>query len=304
MTPTAGVILTGGASRRMGRTKALLEVDGVPMADRVAGVLRAVGCSPVLAVGGDLRALATLSVPVVRDRYPDQGPLGGLLHALEVLVGSSGPAVERVLVAACDLPDLTVESVAALLSAPNGESFDVVVAETDRMQPGLAAWSLSALPAVRRQFRGGERSLQRVVGELHHAAVAVDPAALRNVNHPDDLLGRLSGVGITEITVQDLDALGPTARIVDVREPNEWAAGHVPHAELVPLASVPDRLDAFDGAPTYVICRSGARSAKACEFVVANGGEAVNVFGGMIAWAGAGLPIETGDGAGSGPAGG
>ena len=302
MTPAAGVVLTGGESRRMGRNKALVEVDGVPMADRVAGVLRAAGCTPVLAIGGDPRELATLHVPVVPDRYPGEGPLGGVLHALEVL--AADPAADRVLVAACDLPDLTVESVAELLVPAHGESVDVVVAATDRMQPALAVWSADALPAVRRRFELGERAVHRMVRELRHATITVDAVALRNVNRPDDLLGRLPGVGITEITVQDLAALGPAARIVDVREPHEWAVGHVAHAELVPLASVPERLEAFDGAPTYVICRSGGRSAKACEFVLANGGEAVNVFGGMIAWADAGLPIETGDATGSGTTGG
>lgn len=99
---------------------------------------------------------------------------------------------------------------------------------------------------------------------------------------------------MNEITVQDLAALGDAARIVDVREPDEWAAGHIAHARLVPLATVPDQLAEFDGSPTYVICRSGARSMRACEFLESKGIEAVNVSGGMIAWAGAGFEVATG----------
>lgn len=99
----------------------------------------------------------------------------------------------------------------------------------------------------------------------------------------------------SEISVQDLAALGPTARVIDVREPSEWDAGHVAHAELVPLATVPDRLERFDGAPTYVICRSGNRSGTACRFLLDRGIDAVNVAGGMLAWAEAGLPIDAGD---------
>jgi rhodanese-related sulfurtransferase len=104
-------------------------------------------------------------------------------------------------------------------------------------------------------------------------------------------------VTIAEISVHDLAALGPSARIVDVREPDEWAAGHIGHATLVPLATVPGNLDKFDGDPTYVVCRSGARSGRACEFLGAEGHNVVNVAGGMIAWAGAGFEVVTGSGA-------
>jgi rhodanese-related sulfurtransferase len=104
-------------------------------------------------------------------------------------------------------------------------------------------------------------------------------------------------VTIAEISVHDLAALGPSARIVDVREPDEWAAGHIGHATLVPLATVPGNLDMFDGDPTYVVCRSGARSGRACEFLGAEGHNVVNVAGGMIAWAGAGFEVVTGSGA-------
>lgn len=107
---------------------------------------------------------------------------------------------------------------------------------------------------------------------------------------------------VREITVQDLEALGPAARVIDVREPREWDDAHIAHAELVPLATVPDRVDAFDGAPTYVVCRSGNRSGKACEFLAAQGRDVVNVAGGMLAWVGAGFPVATG-GAGAGDAG-
>ena len=102
-----------------------------------------------------------------------------------------------------------------------------------------------------------------------------------------------------EISVQDLAALGPSARIVDVREPNEWGQGHIGHASLVPHATVPGNLDAFDGEPTYVVCRSGARSGQACDFLRGQGRSAVNVTGGMIAWTAAGFDVVTGAGSGA-----
>ena len=89
---------------------------------------------------------------------------------------------------------------------------------------------------------------------------------------------------IEEISVADLHALGSDIVLIDVREPDEWAAGHVPHAVHVPLGTVPDRLDAFSGDPTYVMCKVGGRSLRACEFAAAHGHAVVNVSGGMLAW--------------------
>lgn len=101
-------------------------------------------------------------------------------------------------------------------------------------------------------------------------------------------------VSIEEISVGDLNALGPGARIVDVREDDEWADGHIAHAVHVALGTVPDRLDAFDGEPTYVICKAGGRSMRACEFAAAHGHAVVNVAGGMMAWEGAGFGSVSG----------
>jgi rhodanese-related sulfurtransferase len=102
-------------------------------------------------------------------------------------------------------------------------------------------------------------------------------------------------MAIHEITVDQLAELLPGARLVDVREPHEYAEARVPGAVLVPLASVPDRLDAFEGeGPAYVICRSGARSMRACEFLETKGIEAVNIAGGTTAWLLSGRQYATG----------
>ncbi len=101
-------------------------------------------------------------------------------------------------------------------------------------------------------------------------------------------------MALTEIDVRDLAALGTAAVIVDVREPDEWVDGHIGHAAHVPLATVPDNLEAFSGSPTYVVCKAGGRSAAACEFAAAQGREVVNVTGGMLAWGDAGFDVVTG----------
>ncbi len=103
-------------------------------------------------------------------------------------------------------------------------------------------------------------------------------------------------MAIAEITVDELaELMQAGVRLIDVREPNEYEEARVPGAVLVPLGTVPDQVDAFRGdGPTYVICRSGARSMRACEFVNEHGVEVVNVAGGTVAWLESGREYATG----------
>ena len=79
------------------------------------------------------------------------------------------------------------------------------------------------------------------------------------------------------------------AVLLDVREDDEWAAGHAPDAQHVPMNEVPARLAELpDADPLYVICRSGGRSGRVAGFLARQGRSVVNVEGGMQAWAAAG----------------
>ena len=102
---------------------------------------------------------------------------------------------------------------------------------------------------------------------------------------------------LPEIDVNELaELLRAGARLIDVREPDEYTRGHVPGALSVPLATVPEQLDLFRGAaPTYVICQSGGRSRRACELAEAHGIDAVNVDGGTGAWIASGRETVIGD---------
>jgi len=102
-----------------------------------------------------------------------------------------------------------------------------------------------------------------------------------------------------QIEQVDITALTDDAVLLDVREPNEYAAGHAPGAVSIPMGEIRGRLADLphtDG-PLPVICRSGARSQKVAEYLATQGIEATNVAGGTTAWAGAGKPLqsETGD---------
>jgi rhodanese-related sulfurtransferase len=85
------------------------------------------------------------------------------------------------------------------------------------------------------------------------------------------------------------------AVVLDVREPSEWAEGHVPGATLIPLGELARRASELPHDGTIVvICLSGNRSAQGRDILLAAGYEATSVDGGMTAWRAAGLPVEAG----------
>lgn len=73
--------------------------------------------------------------------------------------------------------------------------------------------------------------------------------------------------------------------IVDVREPNEWSAGHIAGAKHIPLGQLIERQHELDPKrETIVVCRSGNRSGLACELLAEKGFDVVNMTGGLNAW--------------------
>jgi rhodanese-related sulfurtransferase len=94
---------------------------------------------------------------------------------------------------------------------------------------------------------------------------------------------------VPTVAVADLPADAP---LLDVREPDEWAAGHAPTAQHLPMSELTARLDELpDDEPLYVICRSGGRSARVVAYLAGQGYPAVNVDGGMQAWSAQGRAI-------------
>lgn len=84
------------------------------------------------------------------------------------------------------------------------------------------------------------------------------------------------------------------AVLVDVREEDEWSAGHAPEALFIPMGQVASRIDEIAGdAPAVIVCRSGGRSNTVTQLLNANGIDAVNLAGGMQAWQRGGLPVVT-----------
>jgi rhodanese-related sulfurtransferase len=82
-------------------------------------------------------------------------------------------------------------------------------------------------------------------------------------------------------------------QVLDVREPDEWAAGHIPDAIHIPMNQVPERLDELDSdRPVVTVCHSGRRSGEVANYLSRLGISAENLPGGMVEWADQGLPVE------------
>ena len=218
-----GAVLAGGASRRMGRDKAAIEVGGVTMLARATAALYDAGAESVLVIGGagvDVRVgldgdgdgdgevgVGLDRTVHVDDGWPGEGPLGGLITALDATDSSI------VVVIACDLVWLDAESIRAVVTSLFGDpvetdtnaprspgtgrepvTADVVndvlaaVAFTDRREPLCAAWRRhDALAVLLSAFVDGERSIARVLDRMPVIEVCVRPWALTNVNTPEEL---------------------------------------------------------------------------------------------------------------------
>jgi len=184
----AGLLLTGGASRRMGSDKALLEVGGQRLADRAAAALAAVA-EPVLEVGPGRSALRC-----VREDPPGSGPLAAVAAGAAALRagGHDGP----VIVLAVDMPFVTVELLRLLADRPGPAT--AVPWAGGHPQVLCARYGPEALAGVERLRAAGGVSLKRLVeamdanGEVgwiqpeEWRAVA-GPEALADVDTPGDL---------------------------------------------------------------------------------------------------------------------
>lgn len=102
---------------------------------------------------------------------------------------------------------------------------------------------------------------------------------------------------IPEISISDLVArVSAGARVIDVRETEEFISGHVPGAISIPLSTVPDHVDDFRiEGDVYVICQAGSRSMRACQYLADfDINNLINVAGGTAGWAASGNDLVVG----------
>jgi len=173
----AGFVLAGGRSTRMGRDKALLPWQGRTLLEHVAKVVReAVG--NVMVIGHD--AYRELGLVVIPDVIPNCGPLGGLLTAFESC------DAERVLLVACDMPNLTIDLLRELIQVQG----DAVVAESaGRLHPLCAVYHRRLAAAVKAAVEQRSLRMHDFLSTVQIQRWPVpDARLLANLNTPQDLL--------------------------------------------------------------------------------------------------------------------
>ena len=176
-----GVVLTGGASTRMGVDKATLFVGDKPMAVRVADAMWEAGCQPVECQGGDAAAITEYGLEVVPDRDPGAGPVAAIRDALDRHAGRD------VVVAACDLVDLDGATIAALTAAGREADVDVAVVVADGRRHLVSWWRAGSGTRLGELVDSGVTSYGEALGALRVTDVPAAPSVVRNVNTPSDL---------------------------------------------------------------------------------------------------------------------
>ena len=165
----------------MGADKALVELDGLAMARRAADALWAAGATQVVAVGGNAEELARLSLDVVADLHPGEGPLGGILTAL------AATEEDVVVVLACDLVAADAAAITAVVDGL-GDADVAAPFHDGRHELLHAAYHRRAESPLTEAFADGERAPHRAVAGLSVASVTGVPAeALADADTPDDL---------------------------------------------------------------------------------------------------------------------
>jgi rhodanese-related sulfurtransferase len=103
--------------------------------------------------------------------------------------------------------------------------------------------------------------------------------------------------GIPTVAISGVpDPLPEGLTVLDVREPVEWAHGHVAGSVHIPMGEVPTRLEEVPDGQVLVVCKVGGRSARVAGYLLQQGRDAVNLDGGLLDWEAAGraLVSETG----------
>ena len=188
-----GFVLAGGASRRFGRDKALVEFDGEPLIARLCRILQAATAD--VRIVGDAGKYRHIAVECSADRWPGEGPLGGIITALEANNASSDQASWNLIIG-CDMPFLTGEWLRHLASRTATSKAEVVVPESNYgLEPLCACWRASIEPVLTRVFEGGVR---RITDAMKNISVEILDAAdwkrfdssdrlFWNMNTPADL---------------------------------------------------------------------------------------------------------------------
>ena len=182
-----GFILAGGESSRMGRDKALLELEGVALIVRMARLVES--AAERCAIVGDTVRLEGLELLVIEDEFPGAGPLGGIATALR------SSEVEWNLIVACDLPYLTREWLEFLIGHAMQSDADAVLPMNERgAEPLCAMYHKRGESAIRAALDRGVRKVTDGLADVRIKFIEPrewkgfdsDGLLFKNMNSPAD----------------------------------------------------------------------------------------------------------------------
>lgn len=174
-------ILSGGKSRRFGRDKARVEIEGVPLLRHVAhGISTAV--SSITVVAGRQDEYAEMGLRTIGDRQPDRGPLAGIDAAL------ADRGEGWIVVVSCDLLGIRPEWIEVLLERCT-EDVQTVLFRSDRWMPFPGMYHTSCHGRVEEHLKRGDLAVWQLVEAVPHRAVPLPPDWEEgvNINRPSDL---------------------------------------------------------------------------------------------------------------------
>jgi len=184
-------VLAGGASSRFGSDKALARLGGKTVLSRMCTLMeRAAGSVSVVTAAGRYPDFRAVTVP---DRWPGEGPLGGIIAALHATAEASG--VEWNLIVSCDMPFLTGEWLSYLVEVALASDAEVIVPRSEHgLEPLCACWRSSATAKLQDAFDEGVRKVteamkrlrMEVLDEMHWKRFDTLGKLFWNMNAPQD----------------------------------------------------------------------------------------------------------------------
>lgn len=169
-----GAVLCGGASSRMGRDKATLDLRGRPMVQWVVDAMKEAGAKTVVALGDR----PDLQLPVLVDREPGSGPLGAIIGALE--------QYGTLLVCPCDVPMVSSQLLLEIISSARVAKEPVVLAHSGHLEPLIGLYKKESLELLKVGYSKGARGPKVALGIRDYYTVNVSPDLVQNVNTPED----------------------------------------------------------------------------------------------------------------------
>ncbi len=183
-----GIILAGGESKRMGTDKAFVRLNGKPLISYALNTLKTVSSEILLSVGS--APLQYENLRVVKDIYPNCGPVSGIFSAL------SQSKTKLNLVLSCDMPFVSAELLKFLLDEVAGNPADVVlpVDENGQWQTLCAVYSKDILPQLEKALTQNRLKLKGIIAETDYRLIPAEKIrefyvshTFYNINNPDEL---------------------------------------------------------------------------------------------------------------------